>query len=177
VSLQTRLVALAQAIGADVKQIRAELAKISSGGSSSPWTDLILTSAVNVINQTPVDVMAGFTPVPNTRYLVDVLLSVNSASANNGVQAQLAGPTSGIVSAAVKIVSASSASADLISHVGLNVVQNATANLTAPNLLMIQAVIETGGTVGAGNIRPRVQSETATTSTIRAGSSMRWRTL
>lgn len=168
-SLQTRLEALISAIGADVKAINAR---------SYPWLEQILTTAYTNSTVTATDVHPGFTPVANTRYLVDVLASVSAAAATTGVQVGLTGPTTGITRSAVKIISASAAATDLITHTALNSFQAAVAGLTTPSLVSLQAIIETAGNPGAGNIRLQAKSEVAGSAiTLYPGSSMRWRTI
>lgn len=179
-SLQTRLTALAQALGADVKQIKADiLSHTHPGGGSDPWTSQALSTAYVNATVTATDVFTGFTPVANTRYIVDVLASVQSNAATTGVQVGLTGPATGITRSAVKVVSAASATADKIDHIALNAFQVATAGLAIPNLLMLQAIVEVGASPGAGNIRLQAKSEVAIANavTIHPGSSMRWRTI
>ena len=178
-SLQTRLTALAQAIGADIKRLDGRINALPSGGGSDPWTSQALSTAYVNATTAATDVFAGFTPAANTRYIVDVLASVQSNAATTGVQVGLSGPTTGITRAAVKVVSASGAAADKIDHLGLNAFQVATAGLVTPNLLMLQAIVEVGATPGAGNIRLQAKSEVAIANaiTIHPGSSMRWRTI
>jgi hypothetical protein len=177
VSLEARLVALVQAIGADVKQLRSQLQNV--GGGADPWSVQVLDADYTNAKTTASDVFVGFTPAPGTRYIVDVLAAVSSAAATTGVQTCLAGPTTGITSSAVKIVSASSATADLITHTSLNTFQAATASAGAqPSLLSVQAIIDVGPTPGAGTVRLQARSEVnGGTVTFRPGSSMRWRTI
>jgi hypothetical protein len=202
VSLQTRLEALASALGADTKADRITMTGLASGSlaaltttaktsllaaineinaklaaSTEPWTSQALTVAYTNSTVTATDVFTGFTPAANTRYIVDVLVSVAAAAVTTGVQTGLTGPTTGITRSAVKVVSASAAGTDLISHQALNAFQVAAASLTTPTLLSLQAVIEVG-TPGAGNIRFQAKSEVAASAiTIYPGSSMRWRTI
>jgi hypothetical protein len=176
VSLQTRLEALVAAIGADVKQLAADIA--AAGGGSNPWTDEARSTAYTNSTVTASDVFTGFTPVANARYIVDVLASVHTAAATTGIQTALAGPTSGITRSAVKIQSASAAATDLLTHTVLNTFQAAAAGLTTPTLLYIQSIIEVGASPGAGKIRMQAKSEVAgSLVTVNPGSSMRWRTI
>jgi hypothetical protein len=202
VSLQTRLEALASALGADTKADRITMTGLASGSlasltttaktsllaaineinaklatSGEPWTSQALTVAYTNSTVTASDVFAGFTPAANTRYIVDVLASVSAAAATTGVQTGLTGPTTGITRSAVKVVSSSAAATDLISHQALNAFQAAAASLTTPTLLSLQAIVEVA-TPGAGNIRFQAKSEVAgSVITIYPGSSMRWRTI
>lgn len=208
-SLQTRLDALITAIGADIKALQTggagagtkvsalpsagaldgtELVPVVQGGITErttvadlrPWREQITTSTYVNATLTATDVYTGFTPAANTRYLVDALLTVQSNAATTGVQIALAGPTTGITRAAVKVISAASATTDKIDHIsGLNTFQVATAGLTTPNLLSLQAIVEVGGTPGAGNIRIQCKSEVAIANAVQIfpGSSMRWRAM
>lgn len=181
-SLQTRLTALAQAIGADIKQIKTDIAghtHPSSGGGTDPWSVQALTTAWTNSTITQTDVFTGFLLAANARYIVDILASVQAAAATTGVQVGLAGPASGVTRSAVKIVSAATNATDKIDHVSLNSIQVATAGLTIPSLLMVQAIIETGATVPANTpVRLQARSEVAgSLVTIHPGSSMRWRTI
>lgn len=174
-SLQTRLTSLVAAIGADVKSLQQQINSLSVG--SGPWTEEIRTTAVNNSVISLVDAFTGFAPAANTRYMVDIVASVQSNAATVGIQTQLTGPTTGITAAAVKIAAATSATADAIAHSGLNTIQANTAGLATPSLVTIQAIIEVGATPGAGNIRMQFRPETATLMTVRPGSIMRWRTV
>lgn len=178
-SLATRLTALAQAIGADIKSLQAQINAIpSGGGGSDPWSHQALTTSYTNSTVTASDVFTGFVPIANTRYIVDSLCIVNSAAATTGVQTCLAGPTTGITRSAVKIQSASAAAADKLDHLALNAFQVATAGLVAFTLLNIQAIIEVGATPGAGNVRVQARSEVAGSAiAFHPGSSMRWRTI
>lgn len=185
-SLQSRLAALIQAIGADVKQIKTDIIAINdalssmsaSSGSADPWSFQALSAEYTNTRTTATDVFAGFTPAPNTRYIVDILASVSAASTGTGVQTQLAGPITGITNAAVKIVSGASSTSDMITHTGLNSFQSSTGSPAGGSLLSIQAILEIGPTPGAGNIRLQAKSEVnGSTITLRAGSSMRWRVI
>lgn len=197
-SLQSRLADLITAIGADVKADRTTMGALSAlttsaksslvaainevnakpgGSGSDPWTYQALTTLYSNTTITASDVFTGFTPAASTRYIVDVLAMVSSAAATTGVQCALAGPTSGINRAAVKIVSASAAGTDLITHTALNTFQAAVAGLTTPTLLLVQAIVDNQGG-GTGNIRLQARSEVAASQiTIWPGSSMRWRTI
>jgi hypothetical protein len=180
VSLQTRLQALITAVGADIKRLDGRIDAVGGGsGGADPWISQALTTAYVNATVTATDVFTGFAPAANTHYIVDVLASVQSSAATVGVQAGLVGPTTGITRAAVKIVSAASATADKVDHIALNAFQASTAGLATPNLLMLQAIVEVGATPGAGNIRLQAKAEVAGTNaiTIHPGSSMRWRTI
>lgn len=173
-SLQTRLEALVAAIGADVKALNSQLSGLTPG--SYPWSEQKLTTAYTNSTVTASDVFAGFAVIANTRYIVDVLASVSAAAATTGVQTAIAGPTTGITRSAVKIISASAAATDLVTHTALNTFQAAAAGLTTPSLLSIQAIIEVGATPGAGNVKLQAKSEVAASAiTFYPGSSMRWR--
>lgn len=174
-SLQTRLAALITAIGADIKSINTQLASLQA--NSGPWTDQILTTTHNNARTTATEPFVGFAPLANSLYLVEVIGSIQSSVATTGVQTALAGPTSGIMAAAVKITSAASATADKVDHLGLNTFQVATAGLLTPNLYNLQAIVETAGPVGAGNIRLQLKSEANSQVTMRPGSIFRWRTI
>lgn len=200
-SLQTRLNALIAAIGADIKDTRLSMSGVASGSLSGltttaktsllaaineinakpgtdPWTSQALSTAYTNSTITASDVFTGFTPVANTRYIVDALLSVSAAAITTGVQTALFGPSSGITRSAVKLIAANTSAADTISHTSLNNFQTMTAGLTTPTLLSIQAIIEVGATPGAGNIKVQAKSEVAASVvTIYPGSSMRWRTI
>jgi hypothetical protein len=176
VSLQTRLTALAQAVGADIKAINLQLASLSPA-NVDPWVSEVISANVTNSTVTGSALFSGFAPTPSTRYIVDVLLSVTGSTAT-GVQTALTGPTTGITRSAVKIVSASAPTLDKVEHLALNAWQIATAGLPTPSLLMIQAIVETGATVGAGKITTQFRSETAgSVVTVHPGSSMRWRSL
>jgi hypothetical protein len=198
VSLQTRLEALASAIGADVK---TNIAAIGTLASLTTTAKTSLVAAINEINAKPAgadpwtsqamaaagytnstvtasDVFTGFAPVANTRYIVDILASVSAAAATTGVQTALVGPTTGITRSAVKIIAASTTAADTITHTSLNNFQTMTAGLTTPSLLSIQAIVEVGATPGTGNVRLQAKSEVAASAiNVHPGSSMRWRTI
>lgn len=179
-SLQTRLAPLIAAVGADIKQLRADIAAVPSGsGGSDPWTHQALTTARTNSTVTGADIFTGFAPAANTRYIVDALLSVITQAGTTGVQTALLAPTTGITRAAVKIVSSSSTTADKIDNLALNAYQGATAGIaTLSSLISIQAIIDVGATPGAGNVRAAFRSEVAgSTVTINPGSSMRWRTI
>lgn len=167
-SLQTRLAELVAAIGADIKALRA-----------SNWSEQILTTPYTNSTTTLSDIFAGFTPQASSRYFIDVTMSVASAASTTGVVMGLAGPTSGITFSAVKVVQYLSVSSDRIAHSGINSFTTTVADYsTAPTIATIQAILETGTTGGAGNIRPQARSEIAGSPiTVRPGSMMRWRKL
>jgi hypothetical protein len=176
VTLESRLAALITAIGADIKSLKSQMSDLLS--SSYPWSEQIVTTTYTNSTVNASDVTSGFIPVANTRYIVDILASVSSAAVATGVQTAIAGPTKGITSSAVKIVSASAAASDLITHTSLNTFQPAAGGLTSPSLLSIQAIIEVGASPGTANIRFQAKSEVAGSAiTIRPGSSMRWRVI
>lgn len=179
-SFQTRLAALISAVGADVKQLRADIAALPSGGSggSDPWTHQALTTSWTNSTTTATDIFTGFTPVAGTRYIVDALLSVVTQAATTGVQTSLAGPTSGITRSAVKIVSSASGTTDKIDHLALNGFQAAAAGVTSiSTLLSIQAIIDVSA-ASTTRIRPVGRSEVAgSLVTVLPGSSVRWRTI
>lgn len=178
-SLQTRLAPLISALGADYKSLQAQINALGGGGGSDPWTVQAVTTAQSTTStSTPLEPFSGFTPVANTRYIVDILAMVQSAATTTGVQSALSGPTTGITRSAVKVVSASAATTDKIDHLALNAFQVATAGLTTPNLLMLQAIIDVGASPGAGLIRAQFKTEVSGSSiTIQPGSTMRWRTI
>lgn len=198
-SLQTRLEALASAVGADIKADRAtmgslasltttaktslvaainELKASSGSGGAYPWTEQILTASYTNSTVTASDVFAGFTPVAQQRTLIDVLLLVSSAAATTGVQTAIIGSAAQLREGAVKIVSASAAGTDLITHTTINTFQTAVAGLTTPNLLSIQAILNWGATAPASPVKVQAKSEVAGSAiTIYPGSSMRWRTI
>ena len=164
-SLQLRLSDLITAIGADIKTLR-----VADG------TDQVLTTTYTNATITGSDVFTGFAPAASSVYLVSVRASVLAAAVTTGVQVALAGPTTGITNAAVKIVSASAASTDLISHSGLNAFQAAAAGLTTASMLFLDALVETTTVVGTGNIRLQARSEVAgSTVSILRGSTFNWR--
>lgn len=180
-SLQSRLLDFINAVGADYKSLASRIAALegSASGGVDPWLKQVLTTTYVNATVTGTDVFTGFVPVANTKYIVDILASVQSAAATNGPQVSLAGPTTGITRSAVKIVSASAAATDLITHTALNTFQAGAAGLVTPNLLMLQAIVEVGATPGAGNIRMQARAEVAATNGLQIfpGSSMRWRTI
>lgn len=200
-SLQIRLANLITAIGTDYKQLRTWIAgsqtadltgltttaktsllaainEVNAKPGTDPWTVQALSTAYTNSTVTASDVFTGFAPAANTRYIVDILASVFTAAATTGIQTALSGPSSGITRSAVKIISASAAGTDMITHTTLNTFQVATAGLTTSTLLSIQAVIEVGATPGAGNIKLQAKSEVAASLvTVSPGSSMRWRTI
>lgn len=177
-SLAARVTSLAQAIGADIKSLQAQINALGGGGGgSNPWTDEALSTAYTNSTVTAGNVFVGFVPNAGSRYIVDVLASVQAAAATTGVQVALTGPTSGVTSA-VKINSAASATADLITHTTLNTFQAAAASLTTPTLLYVQAILEVTSNTLATPVRLQARSEVAgSLITIRPGSSMRWRTI
>lgn len=180
-SLQTRLASLIAAIGADIKQLNADVAALSGSGSGSgsgsdPWTYQVVTTSWTNSTLTGTDIVAGFAPAASTRYIIESLLSVQAAAATTGVQTRFSGPTTGINQAAIKIVSAASTTADKVDHVPLNTFQAAAAGLTTPSLLSVQAIIDVGASPGAGNLRVQGRSEvSASLVTVFPGSFMRWR--
>lgn len=198
-TLQSRIAELITAIGADVKADRTTMGTLASltttaktslvaainevnaksgGSGSDPWTHQALSSAWTNSTVTGLDVFTGFTPAANTRYIVDCLLSASSAATATGIQTGLAGPTTGITSAAVKISSPLTATTEQLSSIGLNAFSAPATSLTTPQLILLQAIVEVGATPGAGNIRLQARSEVAASViTLRAGSSMRWRTI
>lgn len=201
-SLQVRLSDLITAVGADYKQLRtwiagsqvADLTGLTTTAKTSllaaineinakpagadPWTYQAVTTAYTNSTITPSDVIAGFVAANSTRYMIEFRGSVSAAAATTGVQVALSGPTSGITRSAVKIVSASAATTDMITHTTINSFQVAAASLTTPTMLYLDAIVEAGAAVGtASNIRVRAQSEVAGSAiTIYPGSFMRWRT-
>lgn len=145
---------------------------------ASPWLEEIRTADYTNATTTGTDVFTGFTPAANTRYMVDVLLMVQSAAATTGIQTALLGPAAGITRSAVKINSASAAGTDLVTHTVVGTYQAAVASLTTPTLLYIQALVTVGATPAVGNIRVAARSEAAlSTVTVWPGSSMRWRVI
>ena len=178
-SLQSRLASFITAVGADIKQIKSDISSHTHPETGAdPWTHQALATGYTNSTVTASDVFAGFTPLANTRYIVDALLSVQAAAATTGVQTGLMGPTTGIPRSAVKIVSAINATSDKIDHLSINGFQVATAGLQTPYLVSIQAIVEVGATPGAGKIRIQARSEVANSLIIiHPGSSMRWRTI
>lgn len=174
-SLQTRLASLVTAIGADIKSLQTQINALSVG--SGPWSEQILTTAHNNSTTTASEPFAGFDPAPNTRYLIECVALISSNAQTVGVQTALAGPTSGIPSAGVKIVTAASTTADKVDHLLLNSFQTATAGLTIPNIYNLQAIVDVGANPAAGNIRLQMKAENNTQVTMRAGALFRWRTL
>jgi hypothetical protein len=149
----------------------------ASGAAGDPWSYSWIASAVTAPTTTAVDVHTGFTPSANTRYIVDALLMVTSAAATTGVQTALLGPSTGITRVAVKIVSAATVTTDKIDHISaLNTYQVATAGLTTPSLIYLQAVVDVGASPGAGTIKVAFKSEVASSAVVvQPGSSIRWR--
>jgi hypothetical protein len=178
VTLLSRLGELITAIGADIKRIDADIAALGGGsGGADPWTHQALTALYTNTTVTASNVFAGFTPAANTRYIVDCLLSAYSAATATGIQTGLAGPTTGITAAAVKVSTPLTATTEQLSSIGLNAFSAPGTSLVTPNLILVQAIIETA-TPGAGNIRLQARSEVAGSAiNIRPGSSMRWRTI
>lgn len=177
-SLQTRLTSLVQAIGADIKSLQSQINALGGGGGSDPWTVQANTTASTTSStSTPVEPFAGFTPAANTRYIVDILAIVSVGVNTTGIQAALAGPSTGITRSAVKIVSAATATSDKIDHLALNAFQLSTGSLTSPSLHLIQAIVDVGASPGAGAIRAQFKAEVAAPITVHPGSSMRWRTI
>lgn len=149
------------------------------GGGADPWTtQRVMVDYANA-TITGSDVFAGFAPAANTTYVVETKMIVRTALGTTAIQTALAGPASGITNAAIKINSAASATADLISHIAtLNTFQVATAGLTTNTLLIIEGLVVVGALPGAGNIRVQARSEVAASAvTVAAGSMMRWRTI
>ena len=152
-----------------------EVAAESGGGRVDPWSVQWLTSTWSNSTVTGTDILAGFTPAANTRYIVDVFLIVSSAAATTGIQTALFGPSTGITRSAVKIVSSASITAVRTDHVALNSYQGAVSSLTIPTLISAQAIVDVGATPGAGAIRPVGRSEVAASQVqVFPGSSMRW---
>lgn len=199
-SLQTRLESLIAAIGADVKADRLTMTGLASGSLSALTTTAktSLLAAINEINAKATDPwtyqsvmgtpttsataaadiagLTGFTPEASSKYIVELIASVSAAAITTGVQVGFAGPSTGITRAAVKVVSAQTATTDMISQQGLNSWQGSAASLTTPTLLTIQALVEVGATPGGGNIRPSWRSEvSASVVTMYPGSHMKWR--
>lgn len=166
----------------------AELIPVVQGGTSKvttveavrPWNEQVLSGTYVNATVTASNVFAGFTPAANKTYLIDVLLMVQANAATTGVQTAIAGPTTGITRAAIKINSAATATTDKVDHISsLNTFQVATAGLVTPTLLYIQAIVAVGATPGAGDIRVSCKSEVAIANAVQIfpGSSMRWRVM
>lgn len=151
--------------------------RIGPATGAYPWTEQVLTADYTNTLTTASDVHAGFTPVASTRYLLEATLIVISAATTTGVQIGVTSPT-GFSRSAVKVVSAATASTDLISHQAANTFQAGLAGLTTPTILNVQAFIAFTATPGSGTVRLQARTEVALSQiTVCAGSSVRWRTV
>lgn len=176
-SLQSRLEALASAIGADIKAIKTQIAALPAP-SADPWSYSVLGSTITSTVTAAADAITGPSLAANTRLVVECKLHVASAAATTGVQVGLAGPSTGVTRSSVKVVSAQTASTDMISHQTLNNWQSSAAGLLTPSLITIDGMIEVGATPGAGTVRVSWRTEVAaSTVTMYPGSFMRWRTI
>lgn len=201
-SLQARLEALASALGADIKADRITMTGLASGSLAALTTTAksSLLAAINEINAKPAgadpwtqqaitgtqysnstttasDVFTGFTPAAQQRHIVEAQLLVSSAAATTGVQIALAGPAGQLREGAVKIVSASAAATDFITHTTLNTFQAAAAGLTTPSLIFVWAMLNWGATAPASAVKLQAKSEVAGSAiNIYPGSFLRWRT-
>lgn len=178
-SLESRLTALVQSLGADYKARKAQLDQLASAAYA--WKSQIIVAPNYVGVTTVVEPFQGFKPEANTRYQVEVWASVRVATIVNAPQAALFGPSGGnsLRYSAVKIVSAPTTTTDLVSHVQLNEFQASNSALTIPDILTIQAIVETGaGMTDSAWIRPQFRPKSAGGSyDISPGSIMSWRTI
>lgn len=171
-SLESRLTALLQVLGADYKALKTQADGLSSKADS--WTSQVITSPFFSSSAAIVEPFVGFVALPSTRYAVDICLMVQSGANTTGIQAALAGPTATIPRVTVKIVSAAVGTPDMITHSALNVFQPASAGLNTSNILTIQSIVEKGSQADPTPIRPQIRPEVPETYFIHAGI-MRWR--
>lgn len=169
-SLESRLAAFIAAVGADIKLLKAR--------PSDPWTTQSLgdtTYSNATLGLT--DIFPGFAPVPNKNYEVRSRLICGVNVSTTGMQTVLAGPANA-ERAAVKISTPLSASTEQVNNYSdLNQIQTMAAGYAGFSLLCIEAVIDFGPSILAGNVRVQARSEVAATNAVRVytGSFMSWR--
>lgn len=150
------------------------------GGGSDPWTIVVLGSDFPTSSASAVDVTGlGFTPVANTRYMIEGILFLRTATATVNPRTGFAWPT-GMTDGVMSIDEAQSASAQLMARGNINasllVAVGGIPNTTQswPAFLYGAAL---AGASPSGNLRVQIASETAgTTVTVKAGSFIRYRT-
>ena len=101
----------------------------------------------------------GFTPVPNTTYVIEAFLPCWSAATTTGVQFALAAPSSGLNFSAVTIRQPLSATTEQFYHGVVNTFNTAGTALTTVSLAFIAALVSVGANPGAGDIRVQLKSE------------------
>lgn len=138
-----------------------------------------LAAQFNTTSGTPVDItgMLGFTPVVNATYDLEWFLLFQSTAAGTGLQPSWGIPT-GLAQFGYAQWVPSNNYTNEISQWGGPIVPSATTAAPAANVTFAgsgQAVATIGAAPGAGNIRPRIQSENAGTQvSVMPGSWFRW---
>jgi hypothetical protein len=148
---------------------------------SDPWTYVRLTSDFSTTSASAVDITGlAFTPTVSTRYEVEAVLLVRTATATVGPRPGIAWP-SGTVDGVADVRVASSAVAEVQAKGNVNAALLAPVgglpNTTQSWPAFLQAGFGVNGSV-SGSFRAQIASETAgTTVTVKAGSFLKYRTI
>lgn len=160
--------------------LRGDQTWAAPSGGSDPWTNVILGSDFNTTSATAVSVTGlSFTPAANTRYLVEMVLLLRTATATVGARPGWNFPT-GLSDSMAWAESSNSATASALRFWGtgtanVNAASTGLANTTEswPGLGTVYLI--TGGSP-SGAVQVTLASETAGTQvTVRAGSFLRYR--
>lgn len=176
--LAGRLSSWATQIGADIKQLRADLQAKGGSSGAEPWTHQVLTTPYtnSTTSQTPI--FPGFTPEADKTYVLDALLMVQSAASTTGVRAILTSPYDSLLESAVRFVTPLTATIDRADTTTADQFSLATTGLTFPNLMTVQAIFKYVPVFEDGPVTLAGASEIAgSLITVHPGSSMRWRKL
>lgn len=164
-------------LGADGKVPSAQL----PASGSDPWTYLRLSSDFTTTSATAVDITGlGFTPSANTRYEVEAVLRVRTATTTVGPRPGVAWPT-GCTDGVADVRVSSSATAEVQAKGNINAAVLAPVgglpSTTLSYPAFIKASFDAGATPGS-TFRAQLASETAgTTVTAKAGSFLKYRTV
>lgn len=160
--------------------LRADGQFVNPPGGSDPWTIVALSADTSTTLATAVDVIGlQFTPAANTRYMVEGILYLRTATATVNPRVGFAWPT-GMTDGVMSIDEAQSATAQIMARGNIGA-----ALLTAvggiPNTTQSWPAFVYGaclaGATPSGNLRVQLASETAGTAvTVKSGSFIRYRT-
>lgn len=173
------------------KATAAEIAALGGGGGGgsvdatlmSEWTDIILASDFSTTSTVPLDVTGmSFIPAANKRYFVEALLLVRTNVTTGGVRPGLRFPPSGVqdgwASGSVSTTLTANAVMNAVAGNGITAVLSPSGHQTADETYpcSLSAVFSTGSDV-SGSLSLILCSENGTTtSTLKAGSVLRYRT-
>lgn len=177
-SLQSRLTELAEAIGADVKQVQDQMLLLGSSTEYDPRSAEVLSSPVTNSTIVGANVFNGFTPEVGVTYLVEVVGAATTADITSGVRFSMAGPSTGLELGVVKFQTGRTATTSRLGYLDLNDWHNAIDGLLTPSLVEATALVRYSSTPSSGNVRFMMRSELdAIESVMLSGSFMRWRTV